>query len=572
MAKTGYKIIENVVQSFDNGQPSGSVASGSTNYLITLSSSSLSASLNEETYFNRSFSPIDCVEDITECKPPLLTGIYTGSQRGYFDLYYTTQDSNNSPVDISASISQTNNFSTFELFSASIGYIVPITSSYVSGTVFFRAFNSCSGISPDRSPNSDLLSFIYDETTPEEIKGDVNIQFLNNLSSPMEIQIRSQRGNSNHKISSLDTFNYNYSNSNLTGSWNSVGKSSDVNVTIKGGAKSSFGNFIQRRTIGLETLTYTTGSGFNNPLLNVDSSDTFPPDLGINFTIRQLDFPPLGETTTTTFSLLQVSPSITGSSNILDGTITPTIRFGSTPLQTENAACSDSKVNSTEITYFQLGNYLYNNREDAESKTRSVFPFNTNYILITPNTYLVVNKNGFIQKLETCVLPSLNIFTQDGSFTTQEEACKRVKSIGGSQTLFYKDNQLRGDGRNLSGRFPINNDSQGGTNVILSAGNIVGFETCGTELETSQLSIYGYPSSSYPFHTPELINPETLAVACGDDTLTTYYQGGDGTIYYDFDGPLAYNTVGDGGYYYKNESDEFLLLSDGLILSSSTPC
>ena len=218
MAKTGYKIIENVVQSFDNGQPSGSVASGSTNYLITLSSSSLSASLNEETYFNRSFSPIDCVEDITECKSPLLTGIYTGSQRGYFDLYYATQDSNNSPVDISASISQTNNFSAFELFSASIGSIVPITSSYVSGTVFFRAFNSCSGISPDRSPNSDLLSFIYDETTPEEIKGDVNIQFLNNLSSPMEIQIRSQRGNSNHKISPLDTFNYNYSNSNLTGS------------------------------------------------------------------------------------------------------------------------------------------------------------------------------------------------------------------------------------------------------------------------------------------------------------------------------------------------------------------
>ena len=404
------------------------------------------------------------------------------------------------------------------------------------------------------------------------MKGDVNIQFLNNLSSPMEVQIRSQRGNSNHKIGALDTFNYTYSNSNLTGSWNSINKSPDVNVIIKGGAKSAFGNFIQRRTVGLETLTYTTGSGFDNPLLNVDSSDTFPPDLGINFTIRQLDFPPTGETTTTTFSLLQVSPPTTGSSNILDGTITPTIRFGSTPQQTENAACSDSKVNPTEITYFQLGSYLYNNREDAESKTRPTFPFNTNYILITPNTYLIVNKNGFIQKLETCILPSLDIFTQDGSFNTQEEACKRVKSTGGSQTIFYKDNQLRGDGRNLSGRFPINNNSQGGTNVILSAGNIVGFETCGTELEPVQLSIYGYPSSSYPFDTPELINPETLAVACGDDTFTTYHQDIDGLVYYDFDGPLAYNTVGDGGYYYKNESDEFLLLSDGLILSSSTPC
>tara|TARA_R110002020_G_scaffold222069_4_gene430461 strand:- start:6805 stop:8517 length:1713 start_codon:yes stop_codon:yes gene_type:complete len=570
MAKTGYKIIETVVQSFNNGQPSGSVASGSTNSVVTLSTSSLSASLDEETYFNRSFSPIDCVEDINECKPPVLTGIYTGSQRGYFNLNYTTQDSNNSPTKISASISQTNDFSSFELFSASIGSLVPITSSYVSGTVFFRAFTSCSGISPDRSLNSDLLSFTYDEISPEEIKGDVNIQFLNNLSSPMEVQIRSQRGNSNHKIAALNTFNYTYSNSNLTGSWNSVGKSSDVSVTIKGGSKNTFGNFIQRRTIGLETLTYTTGSGFDNPLLNVDSSDTFPPDTGINFTIRQLDFPPTGESTTTTFSLLQVSSTSTDSSGIMDGTITPTIRFGSTPLISQNAACSDSKVNSTEITYFQLGSYLYNNREDAESKTRPIFPFNTNYILITPNTYLIVNKDGFIQNLETCILPSLNIFTQDGSFNTQEEACKRVKSSG--EVIFYKDNQLRGDGRNLSGRFPINNDSQGGTNVILSAGNIVGFETCGTELETSQLSIYGYPSSSYPFDTPELINPETLAVACGDDTFITYYQGGDGTIYHDFDGPLAYNTVGDGGYYYKNESDEFLLLSDGLILSSSTPC
>jgi hypothetical protein len=64
MAKTGYKIIETVVQSFNNGQPSGSIASGSTNSVVTLSTSSLSASLDEETYFNRSFSPIDCVEDI----------------------------------------------------------------------------------------------------------------------------------------------------------------------------------------------------------------------------------------------------------------------------------------------------------------------------------------------------------------------------------------------------------------------------------------------------------------------------------------------------------------------------
>ena len=99
----------------------------------------------------------------------------------------------------------------------------------------------------------------------------------------------------------------------------------------------------------------------------------------------------------------------------------------------------------------------------------------------------------------------------------------------------------------------------------------MGFETCGGELETLELSIYGYPSSSYPFDTPELVNPEKLSVACGDDTFTTYYQGDEG-IYFSNTGSLAYDLVGDGGYYYKNTSDEFLLLSEGLILSSSSPC
>ena len=45
-------------------------------------------------------------------------------------------------------------------FSASIGTSSQVTSSFISGTVFFRAFTSCSGPTP--SPNSDLLSFTYD--------------------------------------------------------------------------------------------------------------------------------------------------------------------------------------------------------------------------------------------------------------------------------------------------------------------------------------------------------------------------------------------------------------------------
>ena len=572
MAKTGYKIIETIIQSFGNGFPSGSIASGSTNSTITLTSESISSSLDEETYFYRSFSPIDCIEGINSCQSPLLTSVSTGSQRGYFDLNYVTESILHTYTDITASISNTEDFSNEEQFTASIGTIVPVSSSFVSGTVYFRAFTSCSGISPDRSPNSDLITFTFNENPPTNLKGEVQIQFINNLSSPMKVEIRSRRGNNNYLVDSLDSFTYDYSNSPVTGAWSSTGISPDLNVTIKGGAKNTFGNFIQRTTQGSEILTYTTGSGFINPTLNADNSDTFPVDTGIKFTVRQLTLPPTAETTTTTFSLLQGSAVQSGSSNPTDHSITPIIRFGSSPLESQNAACSDSQVSFKEITYFQLGGYLYNSREDAESKIRPNLPFKTNFILTGINTYLILNQEGYIQEELSCELPSLDIFTQDGAFTNQESACKRIKSGVGSQNFTYKDNQLTGEGRALSGRFPLNNGSQGGRNVILSVGNIVGFETCGTELEPVQLSIYGYPSSSYPFNTPELINPETLAVACGDDTFTTYFQDDDGVIFYDFDGDLAYNTVGDGGYYYKNESDEFLLLSEGLILSSSSPC
>jgi hypothetical protein len=572
MAKTGYKIIETIIQSFGNGFPSGSVATGSTNSTITLTSESISSSLDEETYFYRSFSPIDCIEGLNSCQSPILTSVFTGSQRGYFDLNYVTESILHSYNNITASISNKEDFSNEEIFSASIGTTVPISSSFVSGTVYFKAFTSCSGISPDRSPDADLVTFTFEENPPVDIKGEVQIQFVNNLSSPMKVEIRSRRGSNNYLVDSLDSFNYDYSNSPITGAWSSTGISPDLDITIKGGAKSEFGNFIQRTTEGSERLTYTTGSGFENPSSNTDNSNTFPADEGINFTVRQLSLPPTGETTTTTFSLIQGSPVQTGSSDPTDHTITPTIRFGSAPLESQDTACADSKINFKEETYFQLGGYLYNSREDAESRIRPSLPFNTNFILTGVSTYLIVNQEGYIQEEKSCVLPSLEVFTQDGAFATQEAACRRNKDVAGSTVFSYKDNKLTGDGRNLSGRFPLNNNAQGGRNVILSAGNIVGFETCGTELETIQLSIYGYPSSSYPFDTPELINPETLAVACGDDTFTTYYQDDDGVIFYDFDGSLAYDTVGDGGYYYKNESDEFLLLADGLILSSSSPC
>ena len=570
MARTGFKIIEDVYQFFNNGPISGSVVSSS--YAVDLTVSPYSASLNEEEYFNRSLDPLSCTKEVNGCLSPLLTSLNTGSQRGYFDLYYTNPSSLNSAVNISASVSTTTTFEESELFSGSISSPLSITSSYVSGTLFFNAYVSCSGTSPDRSPDSSLISYTFDELIPETPKGNVNLQFVNNLSSPMEVQIRSRRGNNNYVVDALSTLNYDYSRSPVTGSWSSALKSPDLDIVIRGGARSTYGNHIQRRTVGLETLTYTTGNGFSSPNTNVDSSNTFSPDSGISFTVRQLTLPPSNETTTTIFSLVQVPPPISGSSEITDRTITPTIRFGSTPLSSEINACSNSNINFKEITYFQFGGYLYNTREDAESKIRSSFPFNSNYILTAVDSYLKVNKEGFIQETATCQLPSLNIDLSDGAALTQREACSRTKSTSTSQTYTYKDNKLTGDGRDLSGRYPLNNNSKGGSNVILSTGNIIGFETCGTELSPIQLSIYGYPSSSYPFDTPEIINPETLAVACGDNTLTTYYQDLDGVIYYDFDGSLAYDLVGDGGSYYKNNIGEFLLISNGLILSSSNPC
>ena len=567
MPKTGYKIIQNINQIFDNGPAFGDVVD--TTYTVNLSTSSFSSSVDEQTFYNRSFSPIDCKEGFNTPPAPILTSLITGSQRGFFNLSFVSESFEKGYLNITASVSQKETFTNAEIFSSSVASPLPISSSFVSGTVFFKAVLSGSGTSPDPSNDSAPLNFIYDEIIRPETKGNVSIRFVNNLSSDMEVEIKSLRGNSLNFFSDSEVFTYDYSDWPVTGAWCSKGISPDLNITIKGGANGSRGTFIQRNTEGSNNSTHTSGSGFTNPLIDLDTSNTFTPDEGINFIIRQLEYPI--DDTTTTFSLLEVLPTDSGSASVTDHTLTPTIRFGSAPLISQDAACTDSKINFKEKTYFQLGGRLYNSRADAETKTKPSLPFKTNFILTDASTFLQVDSEGFIQAEKTCTLPSFDIFTQDGSFTTQEKACKRLKNNAGSEVFTSKDNKLTGDGRLLSGRFPINNESRGGRNIILSAGNIVGFETCGGELETLELSIYGYPSSSYPFDTPELINPEKLSVACGDDTFTTYYQGDEG-IYFSNTGSLAYNLVGDGGYYYKNTSDEFLLLSEGLILSSSSPC
>ena len=158
--------------------------------------------------------------------------------------------------------------------------------------------------------------------------------------------------------------------------------------------------------------------------------------------------------------------------------------------------------------------------------------------------------------------PNVNVPELSG---TQEEACKRSKEFISNEVITYKDNKFTGDGTNLSGRFPIDAGGKGGRNIILSTGNIIGFETCGTELSTILLGQKQYLNSLYPLETPELINPETLLTIRGDDRLITYYQGDTGLIYYQISGAKAYELVGDGTFWLRNEGGDFVLLNQGLI-------
>ena len=383
MPKTGYKIIQNINQIFDNGPAFGDVVD--TTYTVNLSTSSFSSSVDEQTFYNRSFSPIDCKEGFNTPPAPILTSLITGSQRGFFNLSFVSESFEKGYLNITASVSQKETFTNAEIFSSSVASPLPISSSFVSGTVFFKAVLSGSGTSPDPSNDSAPLNFIYDEIIRPETKGNVSIRFVNNLSSDMEVEIKSLRGNSLNFISASEVFTYDYSDCPVTGAWCSKGISPDLNITIKGGANGSRGTFIQRNTEGSNNSTHTSGSGFTNPLIDLDTSNTFTPDEGINFIIRQLEYPI--DDTTTTFSLLEVLPTDSGSASVTDHTLTPTIRFGSAPLISQDAACTDSKINFKEKTYFQLGGRLYNSRADAETKTKPSLPFKTNFILTDASTF-----------------------------------------------------------------------------------------------------------------------------------------------------------------------------------------
>ncbi len=572
MANTGFEISQNVGQYFTTGPDSGSKVISSCDQDLTVAP--FSASLNGEEFFNRSYNPITCEPGFEDCLVPLLTSLETGSRRGRFTVNYVTQSSTNTPTRITASVSDDINFASgrTEIFSSSIGTLFPITSSFISGTVYFRAFTSCSGPTP--SPNSDLLSFTYDLIPPLS-KSTVEVVFTNTLSSPMEVEIRSERGNQNYTIAAKESITYDYTNNSYDpGAWVSTNKSVPLNITIKGGSKSSYGNSIQRVTNGVIKETYTTGGGFNNSNNRRDTSVNYNPDTGITFKIQQLALPE-GDTTTTTFSLLQNTPPPPPPANSTPPyTPYPRAIVGSVPYETEAEACADSGVNFREKTYQKFKGYLYDNIENALLDNKTNYSFTKNYILTALTTYIIINKEGKIESEgNNCIWPTLDVYTLQGAYPSQEEACKSSKTLSGTTTFTYKDNTLINS--KLSGRYPLWSGTQerGGRNVILENGKILAYETCGTELTDIQYSEIGFNNAVYPLETPELINPSTLSrfVCPYSQNTINYSLGPSGVVYYGFnykEGKYKYVPLGLGSRWYRTIDNKFVIFNKGLIVNT----
>jgi hypothetical protein len=574
MANTGFIINTTVRQFFISGPNSGSTVDTGSDVDLTVSP--FSASLDNETFYNRVLEPEICPEGFETCLPPLLTSINTGSLRGRFAISYVTQSSFNTASAITASVSNDINFSTSEVFSASIDSIIPVTTSFTSGTIYFKAFTSCSG--PDPSAESELLSFTYD-LLPKVNPGDVQIVFRNNYSSTMQVEVRSLRGNANYLINPRQTLTYDYTNAPEPGAWAAEGKSADLNITIKGGANSTYGNYIQRVTNGVNQETYTTGGGFENPLIERENSNSFAADRGISFNIKQLSVPTGDTPTITTFTLLEntpppppppppLPPPDPGPQPAPLATISPESVFGSVPFSTENNACSNVNVNFRERQYWQLDNYLYDNLAAAQTGTKTTFPFSQNFIIISRGVYLIVNKKGYITNRGGCRYPTIRLYTLRGSYGSQQEACARSKTSPGSQT-FTETNITLPDGR-----YPIYDSAlgsvyRGGTNAIVANRQIIAIENCGSELTPVQYSVSSFTDIYFQ-------NPFLLQRACSNNNFQTYYLAPDGLVYYPPDAGLG---SGVGPYiplglnaYYKAPDGSFVRFNRGVITDTINPC
>jgi len=565
MANTGYKRIPTVKQYYTSGPESGSVVSAS--YDRDLTVAPFSASLDNVTFYNRSFDPETCEIGFEDCLVPLLTSLNTGSLRGRFEITYVTQSGFNDPLDITASVANNKDFNNPEIFSASIGDTIPVSSSFVSGTIYFKAFTSCSGPTP--SPDSSPLSFTFNPLSPP--RGNANIVFTNNYSTTMKVEIRSERGNQNYDIAPRASVTYNYVETANPGSWSTTGKSDPLNITIKGGAKNTYGNYIQRRTNDENKVIFTSGGGFGGTD-KTENSSTFVPDKGLTFKIQQLELPPVGTTSTTTFTLLANTPPPA----VAPPTAVPELVFGTSPFPTQAEICNFTR-NFRERTYYLFNNYLYNTRADALADRKATYPNEDNYILIGQTRFLKVNKQGYTFGVGfgSGFCPTNSYRLSSSSSPTALEACKRTSWRTSSLSYTFKNNTLLDSsfirGYTKSGYFWQYNGAGRKPNKIflISGGKLIGTQSCSEVFTPIQL--FPIFLTSFRNNGPsdwDEISPFSKRAIRRVTKTRQYYLDPSTGQYFSYIGGFKFYYLS--GWFWNANANQFWYFQNGLITNTFT--
>ena len=555
MANTGYIITPSLVQKFTTGNASGSLVTGSFGRFTTLLGvAPFSASLDNKDYYYRTINEEICPEGFEDCLKPILTSVNTGSQKGYFNLNYTSSTSFNAAVDITGSISDHKDFSVSQTFSASIGTLLPISSSYTSGTVYFRAFQSCSG--PEKSPNSELLEFTYAPLPPPSGVATINLQ--NTLSTPITLTINDPLGNVRTRIPAGTIYAHKF----ITPP-NKVTNPSQVVIKMVGGAAGSYGQAIIKRMNGNNSIVHISSPQGNSGFNGTDGGSFSFYNSTAEIHVNQRGALPFGQNVVATliFSVNSppppvVTPPPPTPAKPVPYTPRPTIRFGSSVYSSVDAACGQTDFRST--TYYQFGNYLYLTENDAIAGNRPSFPASRNYILTNTAQYAIVSSNGYIiQSAVACSYPTITISKR--TYSTQEDAC-RDKTFS-TQQVQIKGSELIGFGG--SGRFKYSNpSSRGGQNVIISGRRIVAYETCGTEGQSVSYTRGGSLKNGFT----SISNPYWQKYWCKYTTFHSYFLGPSGTVYYSSSGKYAYVPLGLGSRYYFDSNQDGYLFNRGLIL------
>ena len=532
MANTGYQITPTLIQRFLDGPESGSIVTGSFGkYESQLGVAPYSASLEDTNYYYRALNEVTCPEGFEDCQAPILTSVQTGSSKGLFNLNYTSSATLNPAVDITGSISQLDDFSVVQTFSASIGTVLPISSSFTSGTVYFRAFQSCSG--PDKSPFSDPLSFTFAPIPPPEPPGKIFFKIQNGLNTPISIRVRSINGNFDQNVPARQYFQY------------EIKPSSDsiTNIYIKGGSNTTYGNSIIKgvEAFGGATTNVVdvTSSNQRSAFNHTDGGSITTYDGSAQIFIYRRSNPQFGGTVYVNFTFAsntppapKIAPPPPTPAAPVPYTPRPTIRFGGSAFSTSDSACNSTDFRSQ--TYYQLGNYIYLTENDAITGTRPSFPNSRNYILTNTAQHAVISKNGYIiSSAEACSFPTITVSRK--SYSDQESACRDSYSL--TQNLQYKGSQIIGS--KLTGRFKLNT-SRGGRNIVISNGQIISYETCGTE--GSSVTYTRGTASLNGATSPD--NPYWSNFWCNYSTFRTYFVGPSGTTYYSSSGRYAYIPIG----------------------------